>query len=314
MSINTIMLRRIFILLLFFIPVISFSQDLTGTWEGAGGGCSYAKICIMRYKDTYIGYTYDVGMGHCKANLIATYNTDNKKFKGINNGMIEKTFLHTQSRYNLSYVILDGKEKLTGSILPKARALSLGLGQPISYTRVSDKVDTTVFMQEWLTKNVPAESVTDSLAIADTPVTIDSTTTTTAIVALPLAKVPSPADSIIIDRNKRTTDTISVISTNEKELIIKLMDNGVVDGDMVSIIHNGKVIAERIGVTETPYELKIPIGPDNETQEIVLVAHNVGSIPPNTALVIIDTPSKQYRLTASTDLGKNAMIIFKYKE
>jgi hypothetical protein len=308
------MLRRIFILLLFFIPAISFSQDLTGTWEGAGGGCSYAKICIMRYKDTYIGYTYDVGMGHCKANLIASFDTHDRKFKGVNNGMIKKTFLHAQSRYNLSYVVMNGKEMLTGSVFPKARALSLGLGMAASYTRTSDKVDTTIFMQNWLAKNVPGQSAMDSVAITDTPVMIDSTITVIASVAPPAIKVPSTTDSIIIDRNKRTTDTISVITTNERELTIKLMDNGVVDGDMVSIIHNGKVIAERIGVTETPYELKIPIGPDDGTQEIVLVAHNVGSIPPNTALVVIDTPSKQYRLTASTDLGKNAMIIFKYKE
>jgi hypothetical protein len=40
----------------------------------------------------------------------------------------------------------------------------------------------------------------------------------------------------------------------------------------------------------------------------------LASISPNTALIIIEIPARQYRLTASADLGKNAMIIFKYKE
>jgi hypothetical protein len=67
-------------------------------------------------------------------------------------------------------------------------------------------------------------------------------------------------------------------------------------------------------VTTTPYEIKIPMDSKNNRQEIILVAHNLGSIPPNTAMITIETPDKQYRLTASTDLSKNAMIIFQYKE
>jgi hypothetical protein len=125
---------------------------------------------------------------------------------------------------------------------------------------------------------------------------------------------PTVTEAIITEKNKRSTDTLSVINTDAKELIIKVMDNGIIDGDTVSIIHNGKIIAERISVKATPYEIKIPMDNQHNRQEIILVAHNLGTISPNTALIIIETPDKQYRLTASTDLSKNAMIIFQYKE
>jgi archaellum component FlaF (FlaF/FlaG flagellin family) len=307
------MQRFIFILSLFFFNT-SIAQDLTGTWEGRGGNTEYAKICIIRYKDTYIGYTYDVGMGHCKANLLARYDPKTKKFKGINTGMIEKTFLHGQSRYHLNYVVINGQEYLKGTASAKsvgATLMSFGLPFFITYTRISDKTDTTAYMQDWLTKNIPAQQAMDTIAMADSSPVDKSIADITVPVPV---KSPAVADSIISDKNKRVTDTISVINTSERELLVKVMDNGVVDGDIVSIIHNGKVIAERIAVSETPYEFKIPIDSLNQQQEIILVAHNVGSISPNTALIVIDTPSKQYRLTASTDLSKNAMIIFKYKE
>ena len=51
-----------------FLLLLSFgqsrSQYLTGTWEGHSSNmASYVKMVIMRQGNTYIGYTYDDGMG-----------------------------------------------------------------------------------------------------------------------------------------------------------------------------------------------------------------------------------------------------------
>lgn len=314
------------ILFLFTSILVNAQEDLTGTWEATGSTAttSYAKICIVRYNNTYIGYTYDVERGFCKCNLKAEYNPETKKFKGVNDGVIEKTPNHSQCRYNLTYMVIDGKEYLNGTISLKSigfRILSLGIGSSISYTRTSDKVDTTDYMYARLMEDLPAEQPAEAI-VKEEPQTVPQTTPVVVADSAP-AVVPNPvtlpatipiADVIIIEKNKRTTDTLSVINTNAKELVIKVMDNGIIDGDSVSIVHNGRVIAERISVKATPHEIKIPMSNKNERQEIVLVAHNLGSISPNTAIILIETPSKQYRLTASTDLSRNAMIIFQYKE
>lgn len=308
------------------ITQLSFAQeeDLTGTWEGDGGNSDYAMICIVKYNNTYVGFTYDEGMGYCKCHFLGEYDPQTKKLKGVNKGVIKKTLLHVQSRYNLNYVVVRGKEYLKGTVAPKAALF--GIPSPATYTRVSKKVDTTDYMRNWLLENA-IQSPPD-IAKHDKPVnapvtTIDSIKTDPPVaitpepakpVTPPPAPIPTTEEKIISDKNKRTNDTLSVINTNATELIIKVLDNGIIDGDTVSIIHNGRVIAERITVKTSPHEIKIPIDNKHARQEIILVAHNLGSIPPNTALILIETPEKQYRLTASTDLSKNAMIIFQYRE
>jgi hypothetical protein len=318
---------RLLTVIFLFISITAYSQeDLTGTWETTGpfANANYAKICIIKYNNTYIGYTYDEERGFCKCNLQAEYNPNTKKFKGVNDGVIEKTPNHSQCRYNLTYMVIDGKEYLNGTISAKSigfRILSFGIGLPISYTRTSNKADTTDYMYARLMQNLPEEQPAADIAKKESPGQSQATPVSVAADSVPavvINPVPPPvipiAETIIIEKNKRTTDTLSVISTNAKELLIKVMDNGIVDGDTVSILHNGKVIAERISVKATAHEIKIPMSNVYERQEIMLVAHNLGSVSPNTALILIDTPSKQYRLTASTDLSKNAMIIFQYKE
>jgi hypothetical protein len=313
-------------LLITSILALTFSQlafaqdeDLSGTWEGSGGGCEYATISIIRYNNTYIGFTYDEGMGYCKCHFVGEYDPKTKKLKGENKGVIKKTITHVQSRYNLKYENFGGREFLRGTISAKSALLSIP--SPIRYTRTSHKVDTTDFMRTWLRENatpLPPEivkhdaPVSPPVAMADTAKAIEKPAPVITEPVKPVA--PTVAEAIIKEKNKRTTDTLSVINTDAKELLIKVMDNGIIDGDTVSIIHNGRIIAERISVKAIPYEIKIPMDKQHNRQEIVLVAHNLGSISPNTALIIIETPEKQYRLTASTDLSKNAMIIFQYKE
>jgi hypothetical protein len=45
-----------------------------------------------------------------------------------------------------------------------------------------------------------------------------------------------------------------------------------------------------------------------------LFANNIGTIPPNTALIILIAGKKRYEVHASYDLSTNAKIIFQYKE
>lgn len=296
------------------------SEDLTGMWEGGGGsGCEYATLTIIRHNNKYVGFTYDEGGGYCKCHFEGQYDPVTKKLKGVNTGVIKKTLLHSQSRYNLNYVVIGDQEYLRGTIAGKG--LILSFPQAIRYTRTSKKVDTTDYMRAWLLENgiqppaditrhdQPINTTIDSAKAIEQPI-IAITDTVKPVIQ----SIPAVEQKIITEKNKRTNDTLSVINTSATELVIKVMDNGIVDGDTVSIIHNGRVIAERISVKATAHEIKIPIDNQNQRQEITLVAHNLGSIPPNTALIIIETPEKQYRLTASTDLSKNAMIIFQYRQ
>jgi hypothetical protein len=326
------LMRRLTFIILFVSVFISLkAQDLTGTWEGLIGGREYAKLCIIRYKDNYVGFTYDEGSGFCRAHFDGLFTKSNQKLKGVNTSFIERTPNHVLSRYNLDYSKIEGKEYLTGIISDKSATgflLSFGMGSGVTYTRVSRKVDTTEYMRLWLAEiskpvtNTPDRPIARANTKPEPPVVKKDTVVTKPqppVIAiepprLDTARKPVADNSIITAKNKRSTDTLSVIEIRENKLTIKVMDNGVVDGDTVSIIHNGQVIANKLSVSLKPFEITIPVDRQHDRHEIVLVAHNLGSIPPNTAMILIETQQHQYRLTASTDLGKNAMIIFRYKE
>ncbi|WP_165352408.1 hypothetical protein [Flavobacterium anhuiense] len=52
----------------------------------------------------------------------------------------------------------------------------------------------------------------------------------------------------------------------------------------------------------------------NNFHEVILVAENLGDIPPNTALMKIKAGDKKYEIKITSDEQKNAVINFKYKE
>ena len=296
------------------ISTISFTQDLSGTWEGSspGLGVRYAKLVIIKCGDKYVGYTYDSGPGFCHAHFIGEIDKETGRLKGMNDGMIRKTIDHAQAKYNLKYTRLsNGIHTLEGSVHPKSgmlRAFSLGLGSRVEYKRTSTEADTTEYMRRCLAN--PSITITeeDSLENNTTPIT------NAPVVAEPASERKIDSAIYATIKTRRQNDTISTIYTDQPTIRVSLFDNGQIDGDTVTVLHNNSVVTSRLGVTGNPYKFEITIDPAHPRHEVVLIAHNLGSIPPNTAVVIIEAGEKSYRLTASTDLNKNSVIIFEYRK
>jgi hypothetical protein len=59
---------------------------------------------------------------------------------------------------------------------------------------------------------------------------------------------------------------------------------------------------------ETPNEKSIVSKPERAS-ELVMVAENLGSIPPNTSLMIINTKNNRYELFITSTEQKNAKIV-----
>lgn len=89
-------------------------------------------------------------------------------------------------------------------------------------------------------------------------------------------------------------------------------DNGIVDGDSITVLVNKKVIVTHQLLSAKPVTMYVKIDPGNTFQEVEMVAENLGSIPPNTALLIITAGKKRYRLYLTSTETKNAMIRFVY--
>jgi hypothetical protein len=160
-------------------------------------------------------------------------------------------------------------------------------------------------------------------AVAQPPVAkVDAPVAATAPVVA--AKRPLPEARRNMNTNVDPTAAVEFMNRNNKtqqevffrsdSLQLTLYDNGEIDGDTVSVLMNGKVIIARQGLNIRPNVHTVYI--DQETPdpiELVMYAENLGSIAPNTGLLVVKDGTSVYEVRFSADLKTNAAIILRRK-
>jgi hypothetical protein len=146
-----------------------------------------------------------------------------------------------------------------------------------------------------------------------------------AVVIKPKTDTVSKTNSVVKHEQKIFTSTPLVLKTRENALVrrieteageikIELYDNGEIDGDTISIYHNNALIRSHMRLSHRPISVSIGVNPDQPHHEIVMVAENLGSIPPNTSVMIITTASNRYEVLISSSEQKNAKVVFDLKK
>ncbi len=95
---------------------------------------------------------------------------------------------------------------------------------------------------------------------------------------------------------------------------IRLFDNGVVDGDSISLFLNGQLLEKNIGLTTRAHLIKLSVKDLTETSELTMVAENMGAIPPNTAMMIVVSGEERYQVRMESTENSSAMIRLKKKK
>jgi len=112
----------------------------------------------------------------------------------------------------------------------------------------------------------------------------------------------------------RENALVKKIETETGEIKIELYDNGEIDGDTVSIYHNNTLIKSHMRLSQKPILITFAVDPSQPHHELIMVAENLGSIPPNTSVMIINTASNRYEVFVSSSEQKNAKVIFDLKK
>ena len=107
----------------------------------------------------------------------------------------------------------------------------------------------------------------------------------------------------------RENALVRKIETEVGEIKINCYDNGEIDDDTVSIYHNNKLIRSHMRLSEKPITITIDINESQPHHELIMVAENLGSIPPNTSVMIINTPGNRYEVFISSSKQKNAKVV-----
>jgi hypothetical protein len=112
----------------------------------------------------------------------------------------------------------------------------------------------------------------------------------------------------------RENPLVKQIETAGGEIRIDLYDNGVVDGDTVSVYHNNELIVSGVLLSQKPITFRIRVEAGQPRHELIMVAHNLGSIPPNTSLMIVTAGDQRHEAFLSSSELKNAKVVITLKE
>ncbi len=112
---------------------------------------------------------------------------------------------------------------------------------------------------------------------------------------------------------KRENEVVQEIEVDTDSLQLDFYDNGEVDGDSISVFFNHQLIAFSQKLTTRSIHFDIALDTTKPVNEITMFADNLGSIPPNTALMIVTAGGKQYQVRLSSNLEKNATLRIRRK-
>jgi hypothetical protein len=148
----------------------------------------------------------------------------------------------------------------------------------------------------------------------------------TPVVEKPAIKIQSPEESKTITKSieqpKPPTPTIEEKFVSRKKVLtteiplagnsieLRFYDNAIVDGDSISLFLNDKLLFEHIRLLGKAYIIKLAVSELKEGNELIMVAENLGSIPPNTAYMVAIVDDKRYEARLESSEGSSAMVKF----
>ncbi len=177
-------------------------------------------------------------------------------------------------------------------------------------------------------KTVTKTPVTKPPVVTKQPVTKPADKPVTKVIT-PVTKTPDSAKTKIqpvINTNppvvtptpavikNRSNELVKVLTVNDPNVIVKLYDNGEIDGDTISVYLDKKLVLSAKRLTASPLVVKFTMEEDDDEHELTMVAENLGSIPPNTSLMIVEAGEQRFDVRITSTEQKNAVVKFRYRK
>jgi hypothetical protein len=308
------------------------AQTYPGTWNGAGYYVPGQVITTVMQKmgGKKLIYLDISASNNVTGNMVVTY--DNAKASIRNNGgdqvfiiagrldlsrqllllvltqvkmgVIEAAFQKPDSiYYSVELLIRDNKVVMTGST-SKANNRNAteewagsSQGQGLGMNILSDNIG-----MHLLPLNIKLEN-TYSLPPAAKPATTTGSSTADGPLPGAIAEAPVPRKveiqrTIVLDTNLITLD---------------LYDNGEIDGDIATIILDGKTVLDKQPLSAKAATLSLNLSKDISEHVLQLFANNLGAIPPNTALLVLTCNRKRYEVYLSSNGTVNGSVKLVFK-
>jgi hypothetical protein len=114
--------------------------------------------------------------------------------------------------------------------------------------------------------------------------------------------------------DERETVVAQEIEVDSDSLSVDFYDNGEVDGDSISVFFNKSLMAFNRKLSTRSVHFDIVLDSTKAINDVTMFADNLGSIPPNTALMIVSDGKNKYDIRMTSSLQKNATLRIKRRK
>jgi len=230
-------------------------------------------------------------VGDKKTNILTNTSPENKEYKATPNPK-QEIVSNTKPVVRQNVPVNENKNTATVSA-PTSQIKAAEQKQPV--------VQPVVSKTNQQTNAISEEKKVANMVAVTTPTSVKKEAIASA------KELPSAV-------SERKNETIQELYFRNDSLVLSLYDNGIVDGDTVSVFVNGENVIAKQKLKEAATKKTIYISPRIDSVQLVLFAENLGSIPPNTGLLTVRDGDEVYQVRFSADLSKNASIFLRRKK
>lgn len=318
----------------FFIVVLCTSlipvnaQQITGVWGGKINR-KRAEVKFVQKGDSITGtsYYYESGENYLRYSIKGYFDASNNSVVWWDDQLISDGGKNFKEVALLSVADFncpgDGKMMLDGTATPKENQIKTG-------DLLLTKIIATSFPDEWdfvidnYIEGTNDPDIIDSVElIAKAPKkkrkpVEDPKEIPIDVLPTPVA-VPVDPQVALVEHTKKMEESFTIrkkVFTTEiplegDSIELRFFDNVQVDGDSITLFLNDKLMFTHIRLTEKPFVVRLPVNELNETNELTMVAENLGAIPPNTAYMVAIVNDKRYEVNLSSTEETSGMIRLK---
>lgn len=288
------------LLLCCFFPAVSlFSQQVSGHWYGIGKMAAtrdyhqYLSELVLRQKGKQVWGELDYYFRDSlvKVPINGNFDPATRKLSILPFSMIyyrspnARNSIDVNLSGNFNLLVSKTESVLTGSLVPDDDHKYTVPEINYRFTRSDDTTDLVMVNED----SLPQKPI---------------------FIAAEPAPQPEPAD----DFTKRIKIYTKELELESSSIRLEIYDNGEIDGDMISLYLNNKLVLPKVTLTHKAVRLTIELDPSLPFNELSMFAENLGTKPPNTAALIVYDGKTRYETLLSSDLSKSATLKLKKKE
>jgi hypothetical protein len=139
-----------------------------------------------------------------------------------------------------------------------------------------------------------------------------SATDTAVAATVVQRKIENPV--INQEYTQRETVVQKEIEVSSDSLQVDFYDNGEVDGDSISVFFNDQLLGANLKLSTRSVHMNVKLDSTKEYNQLAMFANNLGTIPPNTALMLISDGKNRWEVRLTSDLGKTGAVRIKRKK